>query len=1099
MHNMELAHKKLRTVRNFLISCVLVVICVGILSAFALKIYLETPFASSLLSQKLTMYLHQPVRVTGLHTTGTVIYLTGVSLANPPNVQPGTIVEVDRIVIAPNWGALLTGKRSFRLIAFEGVKLTLLKDRAGIWNYSNLQQLFRSNKPSGTELIIEQLDVNNGAVQINGHVTSLISLHIFNITTNGSRKAQLELSFEDAARNTYKVSGTICPGLKPALDVTLEAPTLSLNKVTGLLKLKSNPLAAQSTGNLKLTATLHDGRLRSIGICNFSLLPVPFPKKLLPVTGSIEFAAIYNLNTDDLYLESLTVTTNNLVSAHASGTIAKLKSEHHFVADVSIDRLNLLTLTFLLPEKVRRTTIVGGSLERLLLHVSGSGNQGVTGAVGSFTLKDGSLEKDGQIYFTALTSKVSLSSAKSGFLVSGTLTQERTNSSALLETLQAPFEINLSHQLNLRTAGIPSLDANVRGVAVAGSVDARIIRSTGELEVTGNARLSGLSLVEKVAEARFTYRIADGTAYLDNVVLGFDGLSAKIASLVARLPVKEAAAGTTRYPLSVEVAGGEVRRGATEVHGFSGTMRGGYFSDSGGNWLEGTAAASSSQVVWNGETIAAPALLHATFFRTAVRGTISGTVLEGALNGTVSFDPRALPSGAEFQLGFRNVKLSTLGKLLPQSGTTVLSRGTLDSSLSGSYSRTAGLVGRFEASGSDISVADSGGKTLFGGGAVKLSGSLAGTRLVLGTSFFSVGAGVDLQVSGELDNPLTKQRSGSFVFSLPQVSLNSIIDRSVNILPRVIQEAIVDGTVASEGRVTLRDGRQLLDGSLTLKEALFEMPSQKFRAVGIHGRIPFSLDLSGNTQVNSSDTSSFTRGNYPVLLKKFQAGQHNGQSITISSVSFGPVSLGTVQLQLSAGNGVTKIESLRSSLYEGALLGTGFVAVENGISYRADLLIDGLSLKRFCSTVPTIKDYISGRLDGVISLAGKGKNVAGLTGFSDLWVREDSREKMLVSKDFLQKLSGKKLSGFFFSADRPFDQAEVAAVLEDGYLTFDRLDIVNTNLFGVRDLSVSIAPTQNRIAFDHLFTAIKQAAERGKSTGGASVPPPDEQEFTWQE
>jgi hypothetical protein len=195
------------------------------------------------------------------------------------------------------------------------------------------------------------------------------------------------------------------------------------------------------------------------------------------------------------------------------------------------------------------------------------------------------------------------------------------------------------------------------------------------------------------------------------------------------------------------------------------------------------------------------------------------------------------------------------------------------------------------------------------------------------------------------------------------------------------------------------------------------------------------------------------------------------------------LNLGEVLLQISSGNGVTKIDSLRARLYEGALLGSGFVAMNKGISYRADLLINGLSLKRFCASIPKMKDYISGRLDGVISLKGGGKNLAGLVGFTDLWVHEGAGEKMLVSKDFLQKLSGKKLSGIFFSADRPYDRAEVTAVLEDGYLAFKKLDIVNTNFFGVSD---------------HLFTVSTQAADRGKDAAGATAPPAAE-EFKWQE
>jgi hypothetical protein len=630
-----------------------------------------------------------------------------------------------------------------------------------------------------------------------------------------------------------------------------------------------------------------------------------------------------------------------------------------------------------------------------------------------------------------------------------------------------------------------------------GVVDSRIIRGNGQLDVRGNARFSGLSLDDREGDARFSYRIADGTAFLDNTAFSFDGASGTIARLKALIPAKETIAGTVRYPLVLDVAGGEIRRGQVDLSGFSGAVRGSYLSDSHGRWLEGTADISSARVAWQGKTVASPAA-QVTFSRRGGRGAISGLLLEGALNGEFAFDPLALREGGKFQLGLRRGRLSNLGTILPRPGAATLSNGTFDGTLSGNYSASAGIACRFNAEGADIAVTGSGGKSLLGGGGINLSGGITGSRLVVDKALLSAGKGLALQVKGEVTNPLSPQREGTLVFSLPRTPLNSLIDPFVNILPRMIQEATVDGSLASEGRLVLRDGRQLLEGDLLLKDVLLEVPSQKLKTAAINGRVPFSLDLSGDTPVKIRDASSFTRDNYPGLLKQLRVVPDNGQSVTIAGVEFGSLNLGEVSLQLSAANGVTKIESLRSSLYEGALLGTGFVAVKKGINYRADLLINGLSLKRFCATIPKIKDYISGRLDGVISLNGQGGNLTGLTGFTDLWVREGSGEKMRVSKEFLQKLSGQKLSGIFFSSDRPYDSAEVAAVLEDGYLTFNKLDIVNTNLFGVRDLSVSIAPDQNRIALDHLLTAVKQAADRGKAASGGSAPAA-EQGFKWQE
>jgi hypothetical protein len=178
--------------------------------------------------------------------------------------------------------------------------------------------------------------------------------------------------------------------------------------------------------------------------------------------------------------------------------------------------------------------------------------------------------------------------------------------------------------------------------------------------------------------------------------------------------------------------------------------------------------------------------------------------------------------------------------------------------------------------------------------------------------------------------------------------------------------------------------------------------------------------------------------------------------------------------------------------------------MRQGFTYRGDLLVNDLSLKRLCGSLPGMTGYISGRVDGIVSLAGAGKGINGMVGYVDLWARRGKREQMLVSKEFLQRLSKQKISGFFFSSDRPYDQAEITANLEGGFLSFDKLSILHTNLLGVRDLNVSIAPSQNRIELEHLLSAIASAAARGK--GGAAPQPPtpagtpaETPEFKWQE
>jgi len=288
---------------------------------------------------------------------------------------------------------------------------------------------------------------------------------------------------------------------------------------------------------------------------------------------------------------------------------------------------------------------------------------------------------------------------------------------------------------------------------------------------------------------------------------------------------------------------------------------------------------------------------------------------------------------------------------------------------------------------------------------------------------------------------------------------------------------------------------------LAFKDGRLELPSQKFTAADINGNLPFSLDFSGAAPFPIAEASAFSRENYPRLLKQLRERSVSGPSVRVGQVSFGQLELGALTLHVQARNGITEITSLRTSFIDGSVLGQGFVAVKNGLNYRGDLLIHDLSLLQLCNRVPAIKGYISGRLDGVISLDGREKDLQGLVGFTNLWTREGSGEKMLVSKEFLQRMSGKKLRGFFFRNDRSYDRAEIKATLDKGDLTFETLDIVNTNLFGIRDLRVSIAQSQNWIALDQLFSTIKQAIVRGKAAAGEGGPSeaPITPEFKWQE
>jgi hypothetical protein len=265
-----------------------------------------------------------------------------------------------------------------------------------------------------------------------------------------------------------------------------------------------------------------------------------------------------------------------------------------------------------------------------------------------------------------------------------------------------------------------------------------------------------------------------------------------------------------------------------------------------------------------------------------------------------------------------------------------------------------------------------------------------------------------------------------------------------------------------------------------------------------------SLVIAGGTGPEKNQKIIYPQESYPVLLSSLRQAAKSAHTLRIGRLRFSGMELGETALGITAGNGLIEITALESKFLEGALLGRGYFRYGENIQYGAELALNSLSLRSLCNAFPNIKGYISGKVDGIMNFYGERKEMNGLIGIVDIWTRSAPDDKMLVSKEFLQKLAGKKLKGIFFQNDRPYDHGKIHGYLEKGYLVFDILDISHTNIFGIKDLSVSVAPVQNKIAIDHLLASIKEASIRGKAVGSGDEtaparPGPIQTEFKWEE
>ncbi|WP_129124805.1 AsmA family protein [Geomonas oryzae] len=1165
--------------------CAAALLALILLIFLALEIYLATPLPARQLSRFITSTLQQEFTVAKVGLSGRSVVLRGIRLHSPKGFAGPDLVAADSVTVTPKWWDLLRGRRNFESISIEKGSIDLRKNPAGAWNFSELKRRLAAKKPPARpapETVIGKLAVVNGSLSVQGEGVQGMNLKLFNLATGGSRSAQLDLVFQDPAGNSYHLGGTARPGGEAALDLSLSAPTLSLQRAAALFKLKTPEPFRKAGGSLAVTAVLAKGELRFSGAFRFRDIQLPAARGSYPVAGSLNFTGTYGLEEDRADLADATLEIKDVAQLHGEGSVSGVRKEREFALLFAVDRVDLALLNALLADKARGGLLYGGQLRCESLRVEGSAPRGVESATGVLVLEEGSLARGGETLVSGLSGKANVAGKGGGVALAGRLSAPQATGKALVEAVELPFDLILTPQLkpvrfesskaSARLMGIPATgdlafdaarpepisaslkigEAKVsslnpllkrygaetgtgvlsgtlaasgkggsdftataklllsgvsakRGKTSAavkdGAVTAQFGRRAGRLQASGEARLAGLTLDGKGGDARLAYRV-DGTKLtLEGVQGRLGDTRLAIARLSGELPPKGA---TGRTPLAWELEGGALRQGDLDLAGVAGRFSGLLVRSGEERWLEGKAHISTKSVTLKGKGIGAPAL-QAVFSREGGEAEVSGSLLGGKLAGQGKFRPFT-PDTGQFSLSLTGAAAAQAAGFLKHDAATRPTGGEIDLRASGSYAGKRGLDCRFDIKGRNLS-ASKDGKRALSGGSLFLSGNYASGKLSIGEGLLSPGKGVALRVRGEVARAASPAREGSLTLSLPETPVDALVDTAINLMPQAIQEATLKGTLSGGGKLELRGGRQLLDGRLEVHGGGIDSPSQKLTISGIDGTLPVSMDFSAKAAPRPRDSREFSRGNYRRVLAELKGMSAGGNALNIDRISYGTLQLEKLALQLRASNGVMEVLPLRATLYKGAILGTGYLAMGTKANYRADLLVNGVSLKQLCGSIPSVQGYISGKVDGVISFRGTGGGIDGTAGFVELWAREGKDEKMLVSKEFLQRLAKQKLSGFFLSRDRPYDAAEIKATLQDGDLTFNTLRIVNTNFVGVKDLNVNIAPTQNRIGLGHLLESIREAAVRGKpATGepeqkkGTAAPPPEAApEFKWEE
>lgn len=335
------------------------------------------------------------------------------------------------------------------------------------------------------------------------------------------------------------------------------------------------------------------------------------------------------------------------------------------------------------------------------------------------------------------------------------------------------------------------------------------------------------------------------------------------------------------------------------------------------------------------------------------------------------------------------------------------------------------------------------------------------------------------RISGTVRRFHEKDRSIEIKAHLPKIKAKDIRDSFWDVFPDSFLYAGMEGYVSSDFSVDYHNSGLEVTGDLEVQDFILQGENGEYSVGPLNGTIPIlynnNVDKKTKTQLPSFNRSNFE---YLNTYLSQEITERNYRRVTIGSLSYGFNLLKDVKIWISKDINTLNIERFQGSIFGGRLSGSALVDFSDGLKYSVGILIKGLSLSKLCEGIEPIRGYLSGAVDGVLFMKGSGTAVSHLIGKADFWTYSTEQEETKISKEFLRKVGGRSLKTSL--QDRRFDKGIMGIYLKDGFIIFHELEIENRNFIGMKDLSVKVAPLNNRIAIDHLMWTMAEAAQRLK-------------------
>ncbi len=454
---------------------------------------------------------------------------------------------------------------------------------------------------------------------------------------------------------------------------------------------------------------------------------------------------------------------------------------------------------------------------------------------------------------------------------------------------------------------------------------------------------------------------------------------------------------------------------------------------------------------------------------------VSGGFQGGALSGRVDIITSAPLTRIVTDLALQNASLDSGGLSVNAGRSDLYFSGTLpDGSLPEG-------TGKLEFSNLRIKKEDAE-STLNGAVNVRTSGE----TLLIEEGFIRNRDSGEMKFSGEMVDTLREDRRLELDF--PDLSIPDAVRFFNPFMPAVMRDSKTEGTASLHVQFrSLFGEKSTWKGDIDLKNASFKSY--------IGGADLSVRDINGEVRIKDKgkfeNTLASLMGNELDLNKQvyrkyqrfFKEAPRDGDLdlLKIGEIEYGILLFQDVECELEVDREKINLSRLVSKFFSGKLYTTGLLRFDGGnINYNFSLLFNDVSLEGISKRLSSIRDYITGRVNGLIWLTGEGGELGTIDGPFEFWSVKSSKESRVIGKALLDQLGAKER--FVLGSTRSYDKGEISGYINDGVITFKTFDISNTVL-GFKNLSIQTDPIRNSISIAHLVSVIREIARRSQSGG----------------